>query len=44
MLAAKPVSGDASETSAHSVIYKDMNIDVQIRQALDNLFPSNAAN
>lgn len=44
VLAAKPLSGDAPETRANSVIYKDVNIEVQLRQALDSLFPSNATN
>jgi CheY-like chemotaxis protein len=42
ILAARPLSGDAPETRAHSVIYKDLNIEVQLRQALESLFPSNA--
>ena len=41
VLAAKPLSG-APTTRAHSVIYKDLNIDVQLRQALESLFPSSA--
>ncbi|HEY1940071.1 MAG TPA: response regulator [Candidatus Angelobacter sp.] len=40
ILAAKPLSGDAQETSAHSMIYKDLNIDAQLKQALESLFPS----
>jgi CheY-like chemotaxis protein len=42
VIAARLISGDAPETRAHSVIYKDLNIDVQLRQALESLFPSNA--
>jgi CheY-like chemotaxis protein len=44
ILAAKPLSGDAPDTRAHSVIYKDLNIEVQLRQALESLFPSHATN
>ena len=42
VLAAKPTTGDFQETRAHSVIYKDLNIDVQMKRVLDNLFPTNA--
>jgi CheY-like chemotaxis protein len=44
VLAAKPLSGDTPETRAHSVIYKDVNIEAELRQALDSLFPSNVTN
>jgi two-component system, chemotaxis family, chemotaxis protein CheY len=40
VLAAKPLSGDIPETRAHSVIYKDVNIDEQLKQVLQDLFPS----
>lgn len=42
VLAAKPTSGEFQETRAHSVIYKDLNIDMQLKRVLENLFPSNA--
>jgi CheY-like chemotaxis protein len=40
VLAAKPLSGDIPETRAYSVIYKDVNIEEQLKQVLENLFPS----
>jgi CheY-like chemotaxis protein len=40
VLAAKPLSGDVQETRAHSVIYKDVNIETQMKQVLDSLFQS----
>jgi two-component system, chemotaxis family, chemotaxis protein CheY len=40
ILAAKPISGSTNEATEHSIIYKDMNIDAQLTQALDQLFPS----
>src|ERR1700748_2669296 len=40
VLAAKPLSGDIPETRAHSVIYKDVNIEEQLKQVLEDLFPS----
>jgi CheY-like chemotaxis protein len=39
VLAAKPLSGDVQEPRAHSVIYKDVNIETQMKQTLDSLFP-----
>ena|SRR5476651_1498714 len=42
VLAARPLSGHAPTTRAHSVIYKDLNLEDQLRQALESLFPSNA--
>lgn len=41
VLAAKPATGDFQETRAHSVIYKDLNIDVQLKEVLQSLFPQN---
>jgi CheY-like chemotaxis protein len=40
VLAAKPLAGDRPETRANSIIYKDLNIETQLNQALENLFPS----
>ncbi|HET8890277.1 MAG TPA: response regulator [Candidatus Angelobacter sp.] len=40
VLAAKPVSGDVKETGAHSIIYKDLNVEEQLVRALGSLFPS----
>jgi CheY-like chemotaxis protein len=40
VLTAKPLSGDIPETRAHSVIYKDVNIEEQLKQVLEDLFPS----
>ena len=40
VLAAKPLAGDRPETRAHSIIYKDLNIETQLNQVLENLFPS----
>jgi CheY-like chemotaxis protein len=40
VLAAKPLSGDIPETRAYSVIYKDVNIEEQLKQVLEDLFPS----
>jgi CheY-like chemotaxis protein len=40
VLAAKPPSGNLKETGAHSIIYKDLNVEAQLIQALENLFPS----
>jgi CheY-like chemotaxis protein len=40
VLAARPPSGDVKETGAHSIIYKDLNVEEQLIQALESLFPS----
>ncbi|HEY3769518.1 MAG TPA: response regulator [Candidatus Angelobacter sp.] len=40
VLAAKPLSGDVQEPRAYSVIYKDVNIEKQMKQVLDSLFPA----
>jgi CheY-like chemotaxis protein len=42
VLAAKPSSGDIQEKRAHAVIYKDMQIEEQMKKVLENLFPSGA--
>jgi two-component system chemotaxis response regulator CheY len=40
ILAAKPLSESTNQAPAHSMIYKDLNIDAQLTRALDSLFPS----
>lgn len=40
VLAAKPSSGDLKGTGAQSIIYKDLNVEAQLIQALESLFPS----
>jgi len=42
VLAAKPSSGDFAEPRAHAIIYKDLNIDVQLKRVVESLFPKNA--
>ena len=42
ILAAKPSSGTFEEPHAHAVIYKDLNIDVQLRHVVETLFPKDA--
>lgn len=44
ILAAKPTPGNPMETRAHTFIYKDLNVEEQLNQALENLFPPRAAN
>lgn len=39
VVAAKPLSGDIQEQRAHSVIYKDMNIEGQLKRVLESFFP-----
>jgi CheY-like chemotaxis protein len=39
VLAAKPVGGNPPETRAHTFIYKDLNVEAQLNQALESLFP-----
>ncbi|HZU30207.1 MAG TPA: response regulator [Candidatus Angelobacter sp.] len=39
VVAAKPLSGDVQEERAHSVIYKDMNIEVQLKRVVESFFP-----
>jgi CheY-like chemotaxis protein len=40
VLAAKPPSEDLKITGTHSIIYKDLNVEAQLIQALKSLFPS----
>jgi CheY-like chemotaxis protein len=40
VLAAKPSSGDIQEKRAYAVIYKDMQIEEQMKKVLEDLFPS----
>lgn len=42
VLAAKPSSGSFEEPRAHSIIYKDLNIDVQLKRVVEALFPVDA--
>ena len=42
VLAAKPSSGSFDEPRAHSIIYKDLNIDVQLKRVVEALFPMDA--
>ncbi|MGZ4868608.1 MAG: response regulator [Candidatus Angelobacter sp.] len=42
VLAAKPLPGNPLETRAHTLIYKDLNVEEQLDQALENLFPPRA--
>jgi CheY-like chemotaxis protein len=42
VLAAKPSSGTFEEPRAHAIIYKDLNIDVQLKQVVETLFPKDA--
>jgi CheY-like chemotaxis protein len=39
VLAAKPDAGKPLETRVHKVIYKDLNVEEQLNQALESLFP-----
>ncbi len=39
VLAAKPLSGKPVETRIHTFIYKDLNVEEQLEQALETLFP-----
>jgi CheY-like chemotaxis protein len=39
VLAAKPSPGNPLETRAHTFIYKDLNVEEQLDQALESLFP-----
>ena len=43
VLAAKPALGNPLETRAHTFIYKDMNVEEQLDQALESLFPPSVA-
>lgn len=42
VLAAKPSSGEFEEPRAHAIIYKDLNIDVQLKRVVETLFPKSA--
>lgn len=42
VLAAKPSSGEFEEPRAHAIIYKDLNIDVQLKRVVEALFPKDA--
>lgn len=39
VLAAKPLAGKPVETRVHTFIYKDLNVEEQLDQALETLFP-----
>jgi CheY-like chemotaxis protein len=39
VLAAKPEAGKLLETRVHTFIYKDLNVEEQLNQALESLFP-----
>jgi CheY-like chemotaxis protein len=39
VLAAKPLAGNPLETRVHTFIYKDLNVEEQLNQALESLFP-----
>jgi CheY-like chemotaxis protein len=39
VLAAKPDAGKPLETRVHKFIYKDLNVEEQLNQALESLFP-----
>jgi len=39
ILAARPSPGNPQETRAHNFIYKDMNVEEQLNQAMETLFP-----
>jgi len=43
ILAARPSPGNPQETRAHIFIYKDLNVEEQLNQALENLFPPRTA-
>jgi CheY-like chemotaxis protein len=40
VLAAKPAAGEFQESRVHSVVYKDLNIDAQLKRVLETLFPT----
>jgi CheY-like chemotaxis protein len=44
ILAARPSPGNPHETRAHTFIYKDLNVEEQLNQALESLFPPRATN
>jgi two-component system chemotaxis response regulator CheY len=39
VLAAKPLAGNPLEPRVHTFIYKDLNVEEQLNQALESLFP-----
>jgi CheY-like chemotaxis protein len=39
VLEAKPLAGNPLETRVHTFIYKDLNVEEQLNQALESLFP-----
>ena len=43
ILAARPSPGNPQETRAHTFIYKDLNVEEQLKQALESLFPPRTA-
>jgi CheY-like chemotaxis protein len=43
ILAARPSPGNPLETRAHTFIYKDLNVEEQLKQALESLFPPRTA-
>ena len=43
ILAARPSPGNPQETRAHIFIYKDLNVEEQLNQALESLFPPRTA-
>jgi CheY-like chemotaxis protein len=40
ILAAKPQSSEQTEKLSHFLIYKDLDVEVQLNRALDSLFPA----
>jgi CheY-like chemotaxis protein len=42
VLAAKPSADSALDARVHTVIYKDLNVEEQLNQALESLFPGSA--
>ena len=42
ILAARPSPGNPQETRAHTFVYKDMNVEEQLIQAMESLFPPRA--
>lgn len=42
ILAARPLHGNLPEMRAHTLIYKDLNVEEQLDQALESLFPPRA--
>jgi CheY-like chemotaxis protein len=42
ILAARPSPGNPQETRAHTFVYKDMNVEEQLIQAMESLFPPSA--